>query len=76
MPFGLTNALATFQRVIDSLLARFKWKTSLVYRNDIIVFSNNLDGHIAHGRNAMRVLQDAVITLKLNTFKFCTDSVY
>src|SRR5262249_5840411 len=31
MPFGLTNAPATFQRMMDLLLAGLKWKCCLVY---------------------------------------------
>lgn len=31
MPFGLTNAPASFQRAMDVLLAKFRWKTCLVY---------------------------------------------
>ena len=75
MPFGLTNAPATFQRAVDILLARFKWRTCLVYLDDIIVFSNNLDDHLSHVREIMRVLQDAGITLKLKKCEFFTDSV-
>ncbi|CDF36773.1 unnamed protein product [Chondrus crispus] len=42
MPFGLTNALATFPRAMDILLSPFRWKSCLVYLDDIIIFSNFL----------------------------------
>ncbi|CAN8075729.1 unnamed protein product, partial [Agarophyton chilense] len=51
MPFGLTNAPATFQRATDILMSRFKWRTCLVYLDDIIVFSRNLDDHLTHVRD-------------------------
>ena len=38
LPFGLRNAPATFQRAIDIILSGFKWKTCLVYLDDVIVF--------------------------------------
>jgi len=31
LPFGLCNAPATFQRLIDSVLGRYKWTIALVY---------------------------------------------
>ncbi|CAN8072599.1 unnamed protein product, partial [Agarophyton chilense] len=72
---GLTNAPATFQRAIHILLAPFKWRTCLVYLDDIIVFSNNLDDHLEHVRDVMKILRDAGITLKLKKSEFFTDSV-
>ncbi|CDF36419.1 unnamed protein product [Chondrus crispus] len=44
MPFGITNAPATFQRAMDILLSPFRWKCSLVYLDDIIIFSNSFLG--------------------------------
>jgi Reverse transcriptase (RNA-dependent DNA polymerase) len=40
IPFGLTNAPATFQRMVDMILAGFTWKSCLVYLDDIIIFSS------------------------------------
>ena len=31
MPFGLCNTPATFQHLVDSVLARLQWSSSLVY---------------------------------------------
>ena len=46
MPFGLTNAPATFQRLMDAVLAGMRWQTCLVYLDDIIVFAPDFDTHI------------------------------
>ncbi|CAN8076686.1 unnamed protein product [Agarophyton chilense] len=75
MPFGLTNAPATFQRSIDILLDRFKWRICLVYLDDIIVFSDNMDKHLTHVRDIMTTLRDAGVTLKLKKCDFFTDKV-
>jgi hypothetical protein len=37
-PFGLTNAPATFQLVVDMVLAGLTWKSCLAYLDDIIIF--------------------------------------
>ena len=41
MPFGLMNAPATFQRMLDILLSGYRWKSCLIYLDDIIIFSND-----------------------------------
>jgi Reverse transcriptase (RNA-dependent DNA polymerase) len=38
LPFGLRNAPATFQRAIYIILAGVRWKTCLLYLDDVIVF--------------------------------------
>ncbi|KZS03788.1 Uncharacterized protein APZ42_033399 [Daphnia magna] len=46
MPFGLSNAPATFQRMVDVLLAELKWNTCLVYLDDIVIFSKTFSEHL------------------------------
>ena len=48
MPFGLCNAPATFQRLMDSVLAGLHWKTCLVYTDDIIVVGKSFDEHLCN----------------------------
>jgi hypothetical protein len=48
MPFGLRNAPATFQRTVDIVLSGVRWKTCLVYLDDIIVISNSSEEHASH----------------------------
>lgn len=75
IPFGLCIAPATFQRAVDILLAKFRWKTCLVYLDDIIVFSNSLVDHLKHVEEVMRVLCDSKVTLKLPKCTFSAQSV-
>ena len=46
MPFGLCNAPATYQRLMNLLLAGLTWQSCLVYIDDIIVFSANFATHM------------------------------
>ncbi len=48
MPFALTNAPATFQRTLDIFLSTYKWKTCLVYLDDVIIFSDDIEDHFGH----------------------------
>ena len=75
MPFGLTNAPATFQRTLDILLSRYKWRTCLVYLDDVIIFSNKLDDHLSHVEQILTALSQAGISLKLAKCEFFTREV-
>ena len=75
MPFGLCNAPATFQRTVDILLAGYRWKTCLVYLDDIIVFSKDVETHIRHVDEVLTVLRGAGLSLKLRKCHFFVKSV-
>ena len=43
MPFGLCNAPATFERLMERILAGLHWETLLVYLDDIIVYGRTVE---------------------------------
>ena len=45
MSFGLTNAPATFQRIMNQILSKEIGQTCLVYLDDILVFSQDMESH-------------------------------
>ncbi len=70
MPFGLCNAPATFQRFMDATMAGLKWKTLLVYMDDIIVFLASFDQHLVDVEEVFIRLQKANVTLNLQKCLF------
>ena len=64
MPFGLTNAPATFQRLMERVLAGLQWKICLVYIDDIIIFSATVDDHLQQLNEVFSRLKIAGLKLK------------
>jgi hypothetical protein len=59
MPFGLCNASATFQRLMEQVLAGLHWTCCLVYLDDIIVFSRSVPEHLSKLREVLSRLKYA-----------------
>jgi len=58
MPFGLTNAPNTFIRLMNHALRDCIGKYVVVYFDDILVYSKNLEDHLRHLREAFLVLRN------------------
>ncbi len=56
MPFGLAGAPSTYQRIVSSILDPIKRPWLQVYIDDILIFSNNPDEHLAHIKEVMVIL--------------------
>jgi hypothetical protein len=63
MPFGLTNAPATFQRMMNDILHRYIDCCTMVYLDDIIIFSKTEEEHIENVLEIVRVLQEHKLIL-------------
>jgi transposase InsO family protein len=63
MPFGLCNAPATFERLMESVLAGLHWKICLVYLDDIITFSDSFSGHLTNLAAILERLHSAGLKL-------------
>ena len=64
MPFGLCNAPATFERLMERVLAGLHWKTLLVYLDDVIVFGKTFDEELQRLREVFQRMRAA--SLKIN----------
>ena len=50
MPFGMCNAGATFQRLMDMIMAGLAYEVCLMYLDDVIVFSSSIEEHFMRQR--------------------------
>ena len=76
MPFGLCNAPATFQRLMDAVLAGLKWSSCLVYLDDIIVPGATFEAHLANLCAVFDRLKEAGLKLKPRKCHFCLKKVH
>lgn len=71
MPFGLRNGPSFFQRVMQNVLAPYLWIFSLVYINDVVVYSPSFDNHLPHLDSVLRAIEDTSLTMSPNKCHFC-----
>src|SRR3989441_7145838 len=64
MSFGLTNAPATFQRLMDVVMAGLNFEVCLVYLDDIILFSSTVSEHLERLKLLLARLRWANLKLK------------
>lgn len=75
MPFGLTNAPAVFQRMMNTIFSDIMDQFMVVYLDDILVFSPDLDSHIKHVRTVLERLRQYKLFVKGEKCMFHSSSV-
>src|SRR3569833_1949864 len=64
LPMGLTNSPATFQNVMNRIFQDYVDKFVVVYLDDIMVFSDNMEEHQQHLRLVLDRLRQYGLTVK------------
>ena len=71
MPFGLCNGPGSFQRAMDVLLTGLLWKECICYIDDILVFSETFEQHMATLYEIFRRCNRVNLQLRLDKCFFC-----
>jgi hypothetical protein len=75
MPMGLTNSPATFQRLMDLVLAKYKWQFCLVYIDDIIIYSKTFEEHLEHLKCVFVAIKNAGLKCSLKKCQFAMPEI-
>ena len=73
--FSLYNAPINFQRKMDEILGEVKNECVLVFIDDIICYSADLDSHLVHLKKVFKCLSRANLKIKLNKCQFAMTQV-
>ena len=73
MPFGMKNAPATFQRMVNHIVADIEGCEA--YVDDLIVYSQTWEQHIGQLRRLFEKLSQAKLTVNLVKSEFCQANV-
>ena len=57
MPFGLKNAYSEFQNIMNDIFNPYT-NFSLVYIDDVLIFSNSLEQHFKHLETFQKIVRD------------------
>ncbi|MCG7878904.1 MAG: RNA-directed DNA polymerase, partial [Candidatus Thiodiazotropha endolucinida] len=75
LPFGLCNAPATFERLMETVLAGLQWDICLIYIDDVIVYGKTFEEALKNLETVLERLQVAGLKLKAQKCKLFSKSV-
>lgn len=75
MPFGLVNAPSVFQRTINKILLEAKIKYAIVYMDDILIPSKDIEEGLKRLEEVLVLLKRGGLTLKLNKCHFFLETI-
>ena len=75
LPFGLTNAPATFMHLMHSIFREQLDDFIVIILDDILVYSQDLEGHVTHVRKTLEILWQNQLYVKVCKCAFFESSV-
>lgn len=75
MPYGLANTSAIFQDFMHEVLRDFLYKSVLVYIDNILIYSRDLQEHRGHVAEVLQWLREHHLFLKVDKCSFHQSSV-
>ena len=75
MPFGLTNAPAAFMDLMNRVFHPYLDQFVIVFIDDILVYSKNVDEHVMHLRIVLQTLRDRELYAKFSKCEFWLNEV-
>ncbi len=70
LPFGLTNAPATFQNVMNDMFNDMIDDSTIIYLDDILVYSKTKEEHKMHVRQVLQRLKECTYYVRLHKCSF------
>ncbi|XP_056022199.1 uncharacterized protein K02A2.6-like [Ostrea edulis] len=70
MPFGLTNSPATYQRLMENILADLNLKICCVFIDDVIIFGKTFEEHLNNIQLVFNKIQEATLKLAPSKCQF------
>lgn len=70
LPFGLTNAPATFQRMMNAVLAPWLHNCCVVYLDDVLIFSTTFEEHLQHLQKILEAFRSNSLHVNLSKCHF------
>ncbi|CAM4706099.1 unnamed protein product [Leuciscus chuanchicus] len=76
MPFGLSNSPAIFQGFMNEIFRDMLHRFVIIYIDDILIYSSNLDEHILQVKKVLQRLREYQLYLKLEKCEFHRESMH
>lgn len=73
MPFEFTNAFSTFIRLINYILRAFLGRFVVVYFDNTLIYSEELDGHINYLRQILDMFRKKSLYVNTTTITVIDD---
>ncbi|HRP36576.1 MAG TPA: reverse transcriptase domain-containing protein [Candidatus Dojkabacteria bacterium] len=75
LPMGLSNSPATFQRAMEEALGELRYKSCMVFIDDIIIYSKSFQEHLQHLEEVLCKLASKGLYAKLSKCQFLVEEI-